>query len=79
MAQGSFSQHSSKLNCVACIEGSDDLEMEWKELELRRMLQGRGVVGQTHTEEHRLVQDWLKAALNAGKGNFLNDNAFAFL
>ena len=53
--------------------------MERKELEMRSMLQLRGVVGQPHTEEHRLVQDWLKTALNAGKGNFLNDNASAFL
>ena len=37
------------------------------------------MVGQPHTEDHCLVQDLLKTALNAGKGNFLNDNASAFL
>ena len=35
----------------------------------------REVVGQAHTEEDCLVQDLLKTALNAAKGNFLNDNA----
>ena len=67
------------MNCMQWRFWWFHLGMERKELEMRSMLQRRGVVGQPHTEEHRLVQDLLKTALNAGKGNYLNDNASAFL